>query len=145
MGFYSQIVGVVAIALTMASPYKVSSQNWITEVDQAFVEAKSGNKKVLLFFTLKDCATCDALESNIFNSIVFREHAANEFILAKVDFSHTEHITLDYEKTLLIVEKFNRDGFFPFVVIADYNGKILKKMPPYENESVSDYILNLPR
>lgn len=117
------------------------AQQWEVEIDKAMETARSENKNILLFFTLKDCETCSVMQKKVFSTEEFSNYTKNRFILVKIDFSSQmfSNSTKD-DKILQIVEKYNRDGFFPFVVLADFNGRVLKKLPPYENQNIASYL-----
>ena len=122
------------VLFTMA--WHCTAQNWKKDLASAIKEAAQENKKVLLFFSVPDyCDACLKLERKVFKSEEFQNFAANNYILVKVDFSDESK-----EKNLLIVEKYNKDGFFPLVVVLNKDSKILGKTGVYKNETPSQYL-----
>lgn len=120
-----------------------NSQTWTTDLQIALSEANRQNKKVLLYFTVPEaCDSCLSLEKNVFASAEFYEFASENYILAKADFSG-DIDQQTKQDNLLIVEKYNKDGFFPLVVVLDKNSKVLGKSGVYNNELPSDYINKL--
>lgn len=116
-------------------------QVWETDLEKVFVEAKRQDKKVILFFTVNDCKVCESIVRNVLSTKEFLNFAKDDFILAKIDFSATNGYDVEQSADLLlIVEKYNKDGFFPFVVEVDKFGKIIKKQPAYEGETSKEYI-----
>ena len=115
-------------------------QEWNSSLDHALEDANRSNKKVLLYFSVPEaCDGCVALEKKVFGSEEFKVYAAANFILAKANFSDTENPEAMTDN-LLIVEKYNKDGFFPLVVLMDKNAKVLGKTGAYNNEDASAYI-----
>jgi len=118
-------------------------QRWHKDHDAAFSEASRNCKQVLLLFSLPDaCDPCDRLEKTVIASEAFDSFADQTYVLARPDFGEAT----DFEtkaNNLLIVEKYNKDGFFPWVVILDPNGKVLGKMGQYNDESPETYIAKL--
>jgi thioredoxin-related protein len=124
------------------------AQQWHTDLQLGLKEAAQQNKKVLLFFSVPErCEACNKLERIIFKSPEFIEFAIENFVLVKIDFSYeAQELTKDQlEKNLLIVEKYNKDGFFPHVVVLNKEAKITKKMEVYTNETPEQYLSLLKR
>lgn len=118
------------------------SQMWRTNLQDAFKEASVSGKEVLLFFSVSEsCPTCDTLEKKIFNSNAFKDFASENYILVKQDFN--SGVADNIEENLLIVEKYNKDGFFPLVVVINKNTKVLGQIGVYKNESPTEYVAKL--
>jgi len=120
-----------------------NAQIWSNNIDKALKEAASENKNILLFFSVPEhCDNCEELEENIFKSAEFNDFANANYILVKIDFSYqSETLTPEaIEKNLLIVEKYNKDGFFPLVVILNKNAKAIGKTGVYKKETPSEFI-----
>lgn len=118
----------------------VCSQEWTTDLNLALNQASAQNKNVLLYFSVPEaCEKCLQLEKNIWRSEEFQEYVKPRLILATTNFSDSASIEIKTEN-LLIVEKYNKDGFFPFVVIVDKDGKILGKSGVYNNETPAEYL-----
>jgi thioredoxin-related protein len=132
------------IIILLLFPFADSTaQSWITDLQVALREANEQNKKVLLYFSVPEaCDRCIDLEKNVFSSGDFKKFASDNYILAKADFSG-EIDPRTKQENLLIVEKYNKDGFFPLVVILDGSSKVLGKIGIYNNEPPSTYIAHL--
>ena len=129
---------ILLAALMMAGTVK--SQEWHKDLNKALKEAAASNKKVLLYFSVPEaCDECIMLEKNIWKSEEFNEFAKNRYVLAKADFSQAVSME-DRAENLLIVEKYNKDGFFPLVVILSKDGRVLGKNGNYNNETPQAYI-----
>lgn len=119
------------------------SQQWETDLQSALRKSASHDKPVMLFFTVSDqCENCRMLEQDIFSTDVFKSFSSNEVIPVKLDFSKmgADASVEVFERNLLIIEKYNKDGFFPLVVLLDTNGKVKGKSGIYEKEDARTYI-----
>ncbi len=117
-----------------------SAQEWSNNLNQAFREASMTNKKVLLFFsTDENCERCQKLDKNVLQSSEFKDFAKDEYILVKQDFEPTDD-PQQLEQNLLVVEKYNKDGFFPLLVILNKNAKVIGQVGAYNNETPNQYL-----
>ncbi len=132
----------IIVVLWILAPY-CQAQQWQSDLQIGLKEAARQNKKVLLFFSVPErCNACDKLERNIFKSLEFIDFAGENFVLVKIDFSYeAADLTKEQlEKNLLIVEKYNKDGFFPHVVVLNKDAKITNKVGVYTRETPQQYL-----
>lgn len=136
----------VLLLFTLAASTMMNAQSWGSDVDRAFRDASRSGKKVLLYFTLSEgCENCTKLDTTVFASDEFR-NAADDYILVKMDFARNsaEKVSdAQADKNLLLIEKYNKDGFFPFVVVINKDGKALGKTGIYKDEPPREFIDNL--
>jgi thioredoxin-related protein len=131
----------IIIALLANSIYGYS-QEWKTNLNEAFKEASVSGKDVLLYFTvIENCDSCAKLEQNVMQSNLFKSYARENFVLVKQDFNSGNMDNI--EENLLIVEKYNKDGFFPLVVIINKSAKILGQIGAYNNEMPEAFLSQL--
>ncbi len=117
-----------------------SAQEWSNNLNEAFREATATNKKVLLFFSTDDnCDRCQKLDKNVLQSPEFKDFAKDNYILVKQDFQPTDD-PAQLEQNLLVVEKYNKDGFFPLLVIINKNAKVIGQVGAYNNETPNQYL-----
>jgi len=117
-----------------------SAQEWKSNLNEAFREASMTNKKVLLFFSTEDdCERCQKLDKNVLQSPEFKDFAKDNYILVKQDFQPTSDPE-QLEQDLLVVEKYNKDGFFPLLVIINKNAKVIGQVGAYNNETPNQYL-----
>jgi thioredoxin-related protein len=131
------------LAFLWVSSPTCTAQQWQNDLQVGLKEAAQMNKKVLLFFSVPErCDACNRLERNIFKSPEFIEFASENYVLVKIDFSYeAEELSKDQlEKNLLIVEKYNKDGFFPHVVVLNKDAKITNKVCVYTRETPQQYL-----
>lgn len=131
--------------LLLLLPSIAVAQNWNMTLDSGLREAKDTNRKILLLFSVPDaCDACVALDERILNTEEFKAYS-DHLVLVRMDFNSPGHALTAQEKAknLLIVEKFNKDGFFPLLLLIDSNERILGKAPIYDNQSPQQYISQL--
>lgn len=119
------------------------SQEWKTDFEKSREEAALENKNIILVFSGSDwCGPCIKLEKNIWDSAEFKEEALKNWVLVKADFPKKKANQLSAElkqQNQKLAEKYNTEGYFPFVLVLDKTGKILGKAG-YENLKPADYI-----
>jgi thioredoxin-related protein len=122
------------------------SQEWKINFEEAKKEAIDQNKKILLVFSGSDwCAPCIKLDKNVWKSEEFKSFASTNYVLLRADFPKKKANQLPLalkNQNLLLAEKYNKEGFFPLVVLLNGSGKVIGKMG-FENCSSSAYIQKL--
>ena len=133
----------IIFLLLVLAPLPSFGQHWHKNLDDAIAEAGSRRLNILLLFSVPTaCDVCADLEKKVMMTPEFRAYAAAHFVLVKPDFSGAA----PYEEkadNLLIVEKYDKDGFFPWVVILDASGRIVGKTGAYDGENPDEYISKL--
>lgn len=120
------------------------AQEWNTDLAVAKRKAVAANKNILLVFSGSDwCMPCMYLDKAVWPSEEFKTAAEKNWILLRADFlekkGNPEPVNVNDMK-MILTEKYNRDGFFPYFVMLDKNGKILAKSGYEDLETVEDYI-----
>ncbi|NQX82622.1 MAG: thioredoxin family protein [Flavobacteriaceae bacterium] len=120
-----------------------NAQQWHTDFDKALEESKKRKTNIIMVFQGSDwCAPCMKLEKEIWNSELFKNHSKDNWTLLKLDFprKRKNKLTKDVQaKNNALAEKYNQKGFFPLVVVLDYNQKVLGTTG-YSKVSPSEYI-----
>lgn len=119
-------------------------QEWHTDFDAAKKEAAETGKKILLVFSGPEwCGNCTKLDTLVWNSPEFEAEAEKSWVLLRADFAQKKGMPepVDVNETkMVLTEKYNRDGFFPYIVLLDKTGKRLGRTG-YENfATVAEYI-----
>lgn len=121
----------------------VNAQEWLTDINAAKEIALQKNQRIILVFQGSDwCAPCIKLEKEIWSSEEFKTYAKNNLVLLKADFPRKKKNRLSeiqQEKNNQLMEKYNTQGYFPFVAIIDKKGKKLGSTG-YKKISPSEYI-----
>ncbi|MEZ4898857.1 MAG: thioredoxin family protein [Saprospiraceae bacterium] len=104
-------------------------QTWLTDLGKAEQEATSRNCHIILVFQGSDwCAPCIKLNQEIWQSEEFKAYASEHAVLLKADFPRKAKNQLppdQLKKNERLAEKYNKQGFFPLVVVLDNEGNVL--------------------
>lgn len=122
----------------------VFAQDWNIDLDVAKRKAVASNKTILLVFTGSDwCMPCMYMEKEIWPSEEFKAAADKNWVLLRADFLQKKGIPEPVNVNdikMILAERYNRDGFFPYFVMLDKNGRVIKKNG-YENlETPQEYV-----
>ena len=108
------------------------SQDWQTSYNRSLIKAKNENKKIILVFQGSDwCGPCIKLSQEIWSSDYFINYSNKKFVMLQADFPRKKKNFLSDEQQKsnnLLAEKYNPNGYFPFVVIIDKNENLLGEM-----------------
>ena len=108
------------------------SQDWQTSYETSLIKAKNENKKIILVFQGSDwCGPCIKLSQEIWSSDYFINYSNKKFVMLQADFPRKKKNFLSDEQQKsnnLLAEKYNPNGYFPFVVIIDKNENLLGEM-----------------
>ena len=103
--------------------------------DQAKAEAAQTHKFILLNFSGSDwCGPCIKLKKDVFESAEFGQFATDHLVLVRADFPRKSKNQLDASQIThneALAEKYNKQGKFPFTVLLDANGRVLKSWDGY--------------
>lgn len=131
----------MVISAITTIPFK--AQNWQTNIDQAKALAAKENRKIILVFQGSDwCAPCIKLEREIWNTDEFNDYAKDHFVMLQADFPRKKSNRLPaelQEHNNKLAERYNKNGYFPFVLVLDKEGKVLGETG-YKKISPSEYI-----
>ena len=133
----------IAIVLLTTNGF---AQNWTTNLEEAKAVAAKENKHILLVFSGSDWgAPCIKLDKNVWQSAEFKTFSESKLVLLRADFPKKKANVLPEElknANLALAEKYNKEGFFPLVVVLNANGKVVAKKG-YENQAAEKYIAEL--
>jgi thioredoxin-related protein len=112
------------------------SQDWHTDLEIAKKQSAATGKNILLVFSGPEwCTNCTKLDELVWDSPEFKAEAEKSWVLLRADFHEKKGIPDPVnvnDMKMILAEKYNRDGFFPFVVLLDKNGRRIGKTG-YEN------------
>jgi len=133
------LVMIVSVGTTMA-------QEWQTDINVSKEIASKESKPIILVFQGSDwCAPCIKLDREIWSAEVFKKYAAENYVMLLADFPRKKKNSLSESQSkanALLAEKYNKQGFFPFVVVLDSNGKVLGESS-YKKTTPDNYIKEL--
>ncbi|MFD2582274.1 thioredoxin family protein [Pedobacter vanadiisoli] len=120
---------------------------WMGNFSEAQKQAKITHKQILINFSGSDwCGPCIRLRREILESEDFEQYAATNLLLVRADFPRLKKNQLPKEQIKLnesLAELYNKDGKFPFTVLVDENGKVLKSWDGFPNESAQAFVAEI--
>ena len=137
---------IVALIVMIVSINTIIAQEWQTEINFAKEIATKESKPIILVFQGSDwCAPCIKLDREIWSTDTFKKYAKEHYVMLKADFPRRKKNTLSETQTKAnaqLAEKYNKQGFFPFVVVLDSSGKVLGESS-YKKTTPENYIKEL--
>lgn len=137
---------IVALIVMIVNINTIIAQEWQTEINVAKEIATKESKPIILVFQGSDwCAPCIKLDREIWSTDTFKKYAKEHYVMLKADFPRRKKNKLSEKQTkanALLAEKYNKQGFFPFVVVLDSNGKVLGESS-YKKTTPENYIKEL--
>ncbi len=121
-----------------------STHSGVKDFDKAKQETVQDNKITLLSFSGSDwCAPCIKMKKEFFESEVFSKYAKEHLVLINADFPRLKKNQLSKEqikKNEELAEKYNKEGKFPFTVLLDSKGNVLKQWEGLPHESPEAFV-----
>ncbi len=120
----------------------LSFTTWQPDFQKAQKQAKENHQLILLNFSGSDwCGPCIRMKKEIFESAFFSSFADSNLVLVNADFPRSKKHQLpkeQQEQNNKLAEKYNPSGKFPFTLLLDEEGKVLKSWDglPDENDIV---------
>lgn len=105
--------------------------------------AKANHKLILLNFSGSDwCIPCIKMHKEIFENEIFKQTADSFVIIVHADFPRNKKNQPNAETRKLndaLAEKYNSEGAFPYTLLLDANGKILKVWNGLPSGNAADF------
>ena len=124
-----------------------SSTGWLGDINAAKIQAAKEHKLILINFSGSDwCGPCIRLRKEILETQEFDQYAAEHLVLIRADFPRQKKNQLDKEQVKrneALADKYNADGKFPYTLLVDENGKVLKEWDGFPNESTKSFIAQI--
>jgi thioredoxin-related protein len=121
--------------------------SWLGDFNKAKIEAAQTHKLILINFSGSDwCGPCIRLRKEILESADFETYASDRLILVRADFPRQKKNKLTKEQVKLneaLADKYNNEGKFPYTLLVDENGKILKQWDGFPNETPDQFIADI--
>lgn len=131
------------ILFTLFAP----SVTWLSNFDTAKTEAAKTHKLILINFSGSDwCGPCIRLRREILESANFENYATDHLLLVRADFPRQKKNLPAKEQIKLneaLAEKYNTEGKFPYTLLVDENGKVLKAWDGYPDETPEQFITDI--
>jgi thioredoxin-related protein len=103
---------------------------WLSDINKAKQLAKERHEFILLNFSGSDwCGPCIRLHNEIFESDTFKQFADGQLVLVNADFPRLKKNQLSKDQAKrndALADQYNKTGIFPYTLLLDENGKVLK-------------------
>lgn len=121
-----------------------TAPSWQTDFVKAKQEAKQTHKYILLNFSGSDwCTPCIRMHKTIFENASFENYAEKDLVLVNADFPRLRKNQLSKEQQKqndALAEQYNPEGKFPYTLLIDENGKVVKYWEGCPNESANAFV-----
>lgn len=135
---------VKSLVFALSLAFSTLVPTWLTNMDSAKAEASQSNKFILLNFSGSDwCAPCIRMKHEIFEAEEFTEYASDHLILVRADFPRNKKNLLDKRQVKhneALAEKYNPQGKFPFTVLLNAQGKVIREWDGYHKETPAEFV-----
>ena len=135
------IITLISSLLTTNTPV------WFTDFNKAKTEAAVSEKYILINFSGSDwCGPCIRLHKEVFESETFNSYAQKNLVLVNADFPRLRKNQLSKEQQKLndvLADQYNPQGHFPYTVLVDTKGKVVKTWDGYPNETPDKFLLDI--
>ncbi len=120
---------------------------WSGDFDSAKAQATKEHKLILINFSGSDwCGPCIRLRSEILESAKFENYAADHLVLVRADFPRQKKNQLpkdQVKRNEALADKYNAEGKFPFTLLVDETGRVLKTWDGFPNETPDQFVWDI--
>lgn len=124
-----------------------NKSQWLTNLDEAMQTAKAKHEFILLNFSGSDwCGPCIKMHDKIFNSDVFDQYASDHLVLVNADFPRLKKNRLSADQQKIndaLADKYNPKGIFPYTLLLDSEGKVLKTWEGFYEAGAEDFVYQI--
>ncbi len=121
----------------------LSVSDWHYNIEEAKQLAKKEHKHILLNFSGSDwCGPCIRMRKEIFEDPNFEKMANTELVLVNADFPRMKKNQLtagQQEINNRMAEQYNSKGRFPFTVLLNADGKIMKEWDGFSSSKPKEF------
>jgi len=120
---------------------------WMGDFDSARTEAVKEHKLILINFSGSDwCGPCIRLRKEILESTTFENYATDHLVLVRADFPRqkkNQPAKDQIKRNEALADKYNADGKFPYTLLVDENGKVLKAWDGFPDETPERFVWDI--
>ena len=119
------------VILAFLLPFTITMSGWHNNLQEAQDIARKEHRYILLNFSGSDwCGPCIHMHKEIFGSAVFMQFADEKLVLMNADFPRQKKNQLPAKQQEIndaLADKYNPKGNFPYTLLLDADGKVLKE------------------
>lgn len=120
---------------------------WSGDFNEAKKQAQQTHKFILVNFSGSDwCGPCIRLRKEILESGKFESYAQEHLVLVRADFPRQKKNQLakdQVKRNEALADVYNAEGKFPYTVLLDENGKVLKKWDGFPDEAPDQFVSDI--
>ena len=120
---------------------------WWGNFKEAKEIAVKEHKMMLVNFSGSDwCGPCIRLRKEILESSTFEKYANDHLVLVRADFPRQKKNKLSKDQIKMneeLAERYNRDGKFPFTLLVNEDGKVIKTWDGYPKETAEQFVAEI--
>jgi thioredoxin-related protein len=121
--------------------------SWQGDFNAAKTRAAQEHKLILINFSGSDwCGPCIRLRKEILESGTFENYASDHLILVRADFPRQKKNQLpkdQVKRNEALADVYNADGKFPYTLLVDEKGKILKSWDGFPDETPDQFVTDI--
>jgi thioredoxin-related protein len=125
----------------------LAASGWHYNLNEARQLAKDQHKHILLNFSGSDwCGPCIQLRKQILDNPDFLQMADTTLVLVNADFPRSKKNQPSAQQQVqnnAMADKYNSQGKFPYTLLLDADGKVLKTWEGFPNEKPADFVLEV--
>jgi len=129
------------LLLTFITP---TNSIWLGDITTAVDQANKEHKLILVNFSGSDwCGPCIRLRKEILESDIFGKYANDHLVLVRADFPRQKKNQLasdQVKRNEALADKYNPEGKFPFTLLIDEHGKVLKSWDGFPDETPNQFV-----
>lgn len=114
-----------------------------TRLEKAQAAAASQHRYILLNFSGSDwCIPCIKMKKMIFDTDTFRHYVAEQLVWMNADFPRSKKnlSKADIKQNEQLAEQYNKNGAFPFTVLLDEKGSVIKTWDGFPGVSPETFL-----
>lgn len=116
---------------------------WETDFENAKKKAEKEHKFILLNFSGSDwCIPCIKLTKQVFETTVFQTYADSSLVLINANFPRLKKNQLSKDlqkKNNKLADKYNPKGIFPYTLLLNAEGKVIKSWEGFPNLTAEEF------
>lgn len=103
---------------------------WEPDFENAKKIAREKHELILLNFSGSDwCGPCIVLRKDYLESDIFQDMAKTNLVMVNADFPRKKKNQLSFDQVKrneALAEKYNKEGLFPYTLLLNADGKVIK-------------------